>query len=70
MNENLFVVGLNMEDKSAEEIAWDAAQKILAIMDDLYKEQQEEKYTGEKYTGEKYTGEKYTGENCTGEEEL
>ncbi|MCD7716372.1 MAG: hypothetical protein LUI39_07965 [Lachnospiraceae bacterium] len=55
MNENLFAVGLNMEDRPAEEIAWDAAQKILAIMDDLYKEQQEEKYTGE---------------NCTGEEEL
>ncbi len=41
MNENLFVVGLNMEDRSAEEIAWDAAQKILAIMDDLNREQQE-----------------------------
>ncbi|MCD7743721.1 MAG: hypothetical protein LUI13_00225 [Lachnospiraceae bacterium] len=42
MDENLFVIGLNMEDGSAEEIAWDAEQKILAIMDDLYKEQQEE----------------------------
>ncbi|MCD7882429.1 MAG: hypothetical protein LUI87_01785 [Lachnospiraceae bacterium] len=42
MNDNLFVAGLKMEDKSAEEIAWDAAQKILAIMDDLYRQQQEE----------------------------
>ncbi len=47
MNENLFVIGLNMEDKSAEEIAWDAAQKILATMDNLCKEQQEEICTGE-----------------------
>ncbi len=38
MNDNLFVIGLNMEDRPAEEIACDAAQKILAIMNDLNRE--------------------------------
>ncbi|MCD8361940.1 MAG: hypothetical protein LUC98_03075 [Lachnospiraceae bacterium] len=45
MKNQIFVIGLDMENKSAEEIARDAAVQIVAITDDLYQKQKETEQT-------------------------
>ncbi|MCD8109932.1 MAG: hypothetical protein LUE14_07515 [Clostridiales bacterium] len=40
----VYVIGLDMDNQSVEEIARGAAEKIVAITDELYRRQQEEDY--------------------------
>lgn len=43
MNDNIFVIGVNMENRSAEDIAREAALKIIGITDQMVAKQTAEK---------------------------
>lgn len=44
MNNNIYVMGVDMEERSVEEIAWDAANQIVELFDRLVEEQNQDKY--------------------------
>jgi len=44
MGNQIYVIGLDMDNRSATEIAQAAAEKIVAITDELYRRQQKEVY--------------------------
>jgi hypothetical protein len=43
MNDNIFVIGVDMENQSAEDIAKEAALKIIGITDQLIAKKEAEK---------------------------
>lgn len=43
MNNNIYVLGVDMEERSVEEIARDAANQIAELFDRLVAEQEQEK---------------------------
>jgi hypothetical protein len=43
VNDNIFVIGVDMDNKSAEDIAREAALKIIGITDQLVVKQEAEK---------------------------
>jgi hypothetical protein len=48
MNNNIFVIGVDMENKSAEDIAKEAALKIIGITDQLIAKKEAEKKQNDK----------------------
>lgn len=42
MNDNIFVIGVDMENRAAEVIAGEAALKIIGITDELIAKQEDE----------------------------
>ncbi len=48
MKNQIFVIGLDMENKSAEEIARDVVVRIVEITDDLYQRQKEAEQTSKR----------------------
>lgn len=45
MKNNIYVLSVDMEERSVEEIAWDAANQIAELFDRLVEEQEQEKLT-------------------------
>lgn len=45
MNNNIYVLSVDMEDRSVEDIARDAATQIVELFDKLVEEQEQEKLT-------------------------
>lgn len=45
MNNNIYVLSVDMEDRNVEDIAQDAATQIVELFDKLVEEQEQEKLT-------------------------
>ena len=51
-NSHIYVIGLDMENRSAEDIARDAALRIDSLFDRLIKEQKQKEKTDHESTGD------------------
>lgn len=41
MNNNIYILGIDMEERSVEDVAWEAANQIVELFDRLVEEQEQ-----------------------------